>query len=161
MSLKTIKQVKDNKIFRLWDIVIYVLLVTAIVAMFIVMFQKNKSAGDITGVEISYKNTVVGSFSFEDNSFTDKGGTEVSFEVSEEEGIVNIVIYMAEGNGYNILVIDCEQRRASMKDANCSSDKDCTYMSIKKPIDSIICIPHDLVITATTNSFSLPGDIIV
>lgn len=158
MSLKVIEKVKKNGIFSVSDLFIYIFLAAIIVIMFVFLFIGNANAGEIKGIEISYKDAVIARFLYEENTLERENGYENYTEIKESEN--GFILYVYTEKGYNVLFIDTRKREVSMTDADCSKDKDCTYMHIKKPSDSIICIPHSIVITAVSEKLDIP-DIVV
>ena len=159
MSLKSIEQVKQNKIFKPLDLIVYFLLAALIGALLMITFFQNEQAGAITGLEVKVKGKQVAVFSYADRTFRQTALFDGSCSMTEEKVGYLITIQTGE-DGKNLLYIPKDGGKVTMRDANCSSDKDCTYMSIQNPMDAIICIPHSLVIVATTDELYIP-DIIL
>ncbi len=158
MSLETVESIKRNKPFKPWDILVYALVIIAVAAMFISVFVKNEKQGDITGIKIEYDNNLIATFYYADNSLVKEVGYEEWTVMSEEKEGYKIEIYTPRNDGdFNIMYIEKSSGIVTMLNANCSLViKDCTYMSIKKASDSIICIPHDLVISPITEGLFIP-----
>lgn len=159
MSVDKIKRYKENRIFRPCDIIIYALIAAVVFAMFLVVYFMNKESGEIKGLQIKYKNEVIARFLYSDCELHQSKGYENMTSLTNSDEGYTIAIKVTE-NAENILFIRKDFSLAEMLRANCSSDKDCTYMRIKNPLDSIVCIPHDLVIDAITDEFYVP-DVIV
>ena len=103
MSLERVERVKNGKFWRPFDILLYGILLAFIVISFVVIAVKNASAGEITGVEITYENAVIGRYTFADGWQELGHGADVSFEITENGEKTDVVIYT--DRGYNRLTI--------------------------------------------------------
>ena len=137
MSLKKVDEVKADKGFKIWDLVIYGAIAALVVALFIALFETRDSS-PLKGIQISVKGEVVYEYDFE------KG--EVSradcVQTQSEEGSL-ITLRVEAGGGYNIIEVN-KNGWVRVTDADCSS-KDCVYTP--KITDSggiIYCHPHAL-----------------
>ncbi len=143
MSINNIKQEKENKIFKKWDILIYATLFVLIVGLFLVVFI-TKDNSKIEGFEILYKNNKILTYDFQKKSF-DYDNNYI--EIGEYERGYIILFYLDEKKSvFNKIQVNIKDRTIVVLDASCSSSKDCTAMSIKNSSDTIICAPHKLII---------------
>ncbi len=146
MSLKETKQVRKNKFFTRWDSVVYIVLAAAIALSFIVLFFVSSGQAPLDHLEIRSRGERIAVYTFEDGSLQPMAGCEDRFR-TEEDGTDTLLIYIyTEDGGYNLLAVDNAARTADMRDADCSSGKDCTYMHIGRAGQTIVCVPHSLVI---------------
>lgn len=158
MSLKVIEKVKKNGIFLPFDVLIYIFLAVIITLMFVFLFVENHNAGEIKGIEISYKDSVIARFLYENNTLEKTVGYENYTETEQTDG--GFIISVCTEKGCNFLFVDTQKREVSMTDSDCSKDKDCTYMHIKKATDCIICIPHSIAVTAVSDQLDIPEIVI-
>lgn len=149
MSLKKVQQVKKDKLFRLWDIPVYGVIVTLIVVLFVVfVFTADRSA--LSAIEVYYDNTLAFYYSFEQDEYT----VYLSQNIAVEEGESSLTVTFCTDSGnlqdpsdYNIIYIDKSATTVSVTQSDCSNRKDCVHTSaIKDSAGSIACTPHRLVI---------------
>ena len=140
-----IEQEKSNKFFMKWDILIYSILALLIVGLFLGVFL-TRDKNEITGFTITYDNAQVLKYDFDNDSLTyapeyiaveKVSNTEYKFTFSLNE----------DKSDYNVIIVNLSNRTIECEDADCSLSKDCTHMKISKMGDTIICVPHKLMIT--------------
>ena len=143
MSINNIKQEKENKIFKKWDILVYAILLVLIVVLFLVVFI-SKDDSKIEGFEMSYKNNKILTYDFQKDSFD---YNSEFIEINECENGYIILFYLDDKKtDFNKIQVNTQDKCVVVLDASCSTSKDCTSMSIKKISDTIICVPHSLII---------------
>lgn len=135
MSLKKIGQVKRDKGFKIFDLIIYgAILITVAVLLIVIFTARDKSP--LTGVRIYVKAEVVFEYAF---------GREPVYtgaaEVEEVENGLTVTVKTADG-GVNVIYIDTSKRTVKMKEANCKG-KQCLYFHAIDGNDKFIyCSPH-------------------
>lgn len=156
MAKEQFEEARKSRFFKPWDIAAYILIIIIIVVAFIPLMI-NKGDGEISGLSVTYGGKEAARYSF-DGGFTDFNAEGIAFTLTEEEKAVYIDIRAKDG--YNIIKIDTENKVITMEEADCSKKADCTKMRIASSADSIICLPHSLVILPTVSG-KLPNDIII
>lgn len=147
MSLKTIKKEKGNKLFRKGDLIIYLVVAVVIVVLFFV-FVINKDKNDSQGLEIVLQEVVIFDYDFESDTYKVAAGYE-DIVVVEKKADFFVTIFTDNGH-FNKISIKTDKRQVFMVDANCSSSKDCTKMSITDDKSVIVCVPSQLLIRSKT-----------
>ena len=136
-----IDKIKNIKPFRLADVIVYIVLAVLIVAL-LLAFCLPRQDSSLRGVEVTVKGEIVAEYYFEDDSLITSSAVD-----SRIEGDKYYLTVHTEPNGYNLVVIDLVERKAWVQEADCSSSAECTQMkTITKAGDSIICVPHALVV---------------
>ncbi|MGN0788387.1 MAG: NusG domain II-containing protein [Christensenellales bacterium] len=136
-----IDKIKDIKPFRIADVIVYIVLAALIVALLLAFCLPRQDSG-LRGVEVILKGEVVAEYYFEDDSLVVASTVD-----SRIEGDKYYLTVHTEPNGYNLVVIDLTERKAWVQESDCSSSAECTQMkAITKAGDSIICVPHALVV---------------
>lgn len=159
MSYAKVKQVKQDKGFRLWDILIYVLVVLAILGLFTGFVFANRGttlqslyakaiAGDASvkvGFEVEQNNKLVFTYDFVEDKMTILN--QEMFEVTQnDKTTLSFTVHI--GKEYNVVVVDKVKISVDVTQANCSRNKECVHMEkITKTNQIIVCAPHGLVIT--------------
>ena len=147
MSLKKVKQVRQDKGFKMWDILIYAVLAVVIIVLFIV-FVFARPSSPITSISVlsGYGDgqRVVCTYNFITDALT---ADEDYISVEEHSGEAIRLLYTAEEGGYNIILIDRQNSSVSVTEADCPS-LDCVPTA---PITTntslpIICTTHRLII---------------
>ena len=69
MGLERIKQEKENKMFRRWDIVVYSIIILIIVALFLIVLIPQKH-DQISAFVIKYDNIQICEYNFDNDSIT-------------------------------------------------------------------------------------------
>ena len=146
MALKKIEQVKKDRGFKLFDIIIYGVVILLIAVLFIVLFT-TRDTSSLTGVQITHKGQVVLEYDF------DSGIKTISEQLREEmvEDGKGITITICSKDDYNTIYINKSKKTVKMKDANCRG-KDC-ISEIKNNSGFISCLPHDLMIKPLKSDF--------
>lgn len=150
MSLKKIEQVKAGKWFKIWDILVYGLLVGTIIALILVFALMGKG-GKLEGVIISYKGEQVLTYSFTDGKYEILQADYI--EVKEDDADKLALTFYTEGRaGYNDILIDKKQKSVKVTASDCSTHKDCVYTPALSGTRSvpILCTPHALSISPLT-----------
>lgn len=143
MGLERIKQEKENKFFKKWDIVVYSVIALIIVALFLIVFIPRKN-DQISAFVIKYDNTQVCEYNFDTDTIT-YNQDYIKFE--KESQYIYVITFSLKGDeDYNIIKVDLTNRNITCEDSDCSHSKDCTHMRISKMGDNIICVPHKLII---------------
>lgn len=152
MSLKKIKQVKEDKGFKIFDLVIYGAILLAVAAMFIAVFA-TRNGDPLTGVRIYYSAETVFEYEF--------GGEPVYSDcVSVEETDAGLTVTVTVAEGKNVLYIDKQAKTAKMAEADCNG-KQCTYFAAISDNNGLIyCNPHKLRIEPLFKNLDSP-DIIM
>lgn len=160
MSLKKIRQVKNSKWFRIWDLIVYGAVIVVIVALFLAFhFTKDTSKAD--GVRILYKNETVFEYYYSADDYKIVKEENVSIE-SESAQKLTLTFYTDGKKGYNEVVIDKVEKSVKVTDADCSLRKDCVYTpEIKNSSGFISCSPHMMTIQPFNPKTDDDGNIII
>ncbi len=136
-----IDKINNIKPFRLADVIVYIVLAVLIVALLLAFCLPRQDSG-LRGVEVTVKGEIVAEYYFEDDSLITASAVD-----SRREGDKYYLTVNSQSGGYNLVVIDLTERKAWVQEADCSSSAECTQMKgITKSGDSIICVPHALVV---------------
>ncbi len=144
MSLKKIEQVKADKGFKIWDLIIYGVIAVLVAVLLTVAFTAfNREP--LTGIKISAGSRTTLRYT---TVFEYEFGGEVkilSDTVSvEEDGKGITVTVKTENNGINVIYVDKSKKTAEMINANCRS-KDCMmFLPMKDNSDTITCNSHGI-----------------
>lgn len=146
MSLKKVQQVKKDKGFKIFDLLIYGVIILVIAALFLA-FVVTRKEDPIQGIQVLYKKEVVLTFNFEDGSCAVTSGKESHVgDLVETEKKVTFTFYAADESQYNEITIDKENKSAYVTSANCNrfeGGKECVHMqSVASTADTILCTPH-------------------
>ncbi len=150
MSLKKIEQVKAGKWFKIWDLLVYGLLVGVIVALILVFAFVGKG-GKLEGVIISYKGEQVFTYNFTESKYEIKKSDYI--EVKEDgDDLLLLTFYTRGKSGYNDIEINKKDKSVKVTASNCSTHKDCVYTPALSGSRSvpILCTPHALSIAPLT-----------
>ncbi len=150
MSLKKIEQIKGGKPFKIGDIIIYAAVLAIVAALFIALyFTRNR--GELTGISVLYDGAEIFTYDFEEDKYEVKDDSHIII-ISDDEGALSLRFVISSEdteNDYNDIYIDKTAVSVSVTEADCSSHKDCCYMSaITDDSMEIYCTPHKLRITA-------------
>ena len=107
MSLKKIQQVKKDRGFALFDLIIYGVLIAVVAALFVVVFTAfNREP--LTGVRVSVRAEAVFEFTF--------GGqlSVLSEDVTYDEDSKGITVTVQSDDGFNVIYIDKQNRSVKM-----------------------------------------------
>lgn len=150
MSLKKVEQVKDNKPFKIWDLAIYIAVLVIAAALFIT-FYFTRDRGELTGISVLYDSVEIFNYDFEADIYEVKDESHIIIISEDGEGLSLRFVVNVENTevDYNDIFIDKTAVSVTVTEADCSSHKDCCYMSdITDDSMEIYCTPHKLRITA-------------
>lgn len=140
MSMQKIEQVKKDKGFKIFDLVIYGVICLAITAAFL-LFHFLSDRSELDGIRVLYNSAVIYEYDFEN------GEIRTSDNITKTQNGDLITLTITVGEGYNILEINTKEGTATITDADCNS-KSCVHMpSMTNNSNTIICQTHYLVIT--------------
>ena len=151
MSLKKVEQVKKDRFFRVWDILVYGLVAEVIAALFIAWFVTRDTSA-LTAVNGYYGGNQVFSYDFVADELIIISPENVR-EVPSESADELTLIFITDGgdfdgpHDYNTIVFDKSARTVRVTESDCSGTwvQDCvvtgTVSDNSKPI---ICLPHRL-----------------
>lgn len=149
MSLKKIEQVKKDKGFKIFDLIIYGVVLALVVVLFIVVFT-TRDASELTGVKITVKAEVVFEYEF--------GGEPVikSDCVTVEAKDGSLTVTVKTDGGRNVIYIDEDKKTAKMTEADCRG-KQCTYFpELDNNSKYIYCSPHGVKVEPLIRDWSNP-----
>ena len=136
MSLKKIEQVKADKGFRIWDLIIYGTIIVLVIILFIVVFTTRDNSS-LTGIRITVKAQVVFEYEFcEIPEFTDG--------VTIEEDEKGITVTIISEKDKNVVFIDKIKKTVKMVEANCKGRQCIYFAAMDDNSDFIYCSPHGL-----------------
>ena len=149
MALKKIEQVKKDRGFKLFDIIIYGAIILIVVVLFIVLFTTRDSSS-LTGVRITVKAEIVFEYEF--------GSTpQYSDIVTVEEDGKGITVTIETDGDKNVVFIDKDKKTAKMIEANCKG-KQCIYFAeMNDNSDFIYCSPHGLKVEPLIQDLDSPN----
>lgn len=134
MSLLKIEQVKKDRGFKLFDIIIYGAVLLIVAVLFIVLFT-TQDKSSLTGVRITVRAQTVFEYEF-------GGEPKYTDAVTVEEDENGITVTVISGDDKNVVYIDKEKKTAKMTEANCKG-KECMYfVPMQDNSDFIYCSPH-------------------
>lgn len=148
MALKKIEQVKRDKGFRIFDLVIYGVVLLLVAALFITIFT-TRNTDPLTGVKVTYRGQLVFEYEFS------VGVTTLSEDIEMVEDDNGITLTIRSKDEYNVIYIDKRKKTAKMQDANCGRYKQCVnyYRELKNNSGSIICLPHNVTISPLVSQY--------
>lgn len=146
MALKKIEQVKKDRGFKLFDIIIYGTVLVLVAVLFIVVFT-TRNTNPLTGIKVTYKAQVVFEYEF-------GGGIKtLSEQVELKEDDDGITLTIRTRDDYNVIYISKTKKTVKMQDANCKG-KQCLYFAeIKNNSGYIICEPHGIRVEPLISDF--------
>lgn len=159
MSLKKVTQVKRDKGFKIWDLIIYGTVVLLAAVLFIVVFA-TRNTDPLSGVRISVRDGVFSEykvvfeydFAGEPKIYNTDNAT---VETEEKDGVLKVTVKTGD-NGFNVIEIDKKARTATVTDANCKSRR-CVYTpTIKDNSRDIHCDTHGLKVEPFIFDFDNP-----
>ena len=134
MSLKKIEQVKKDRGFKLFDIIIYGAVIAIVAVLFIVLFA-TRDASSLTGVKITVKGEAVFEYEFGESP-------QYSDAVTVEENDKEITVTIVSDDDVNVVFIDKEKKTAKMIEANCKGRQCMYFAAMDDNSDFIYCSPH-------------------
>ncbi len=144
MSLKKVSQVKVDKGFKIWDLIIYGAVLVLVAALFIAVFT-TRDTSPLSGVRVSVRDGVLADYKtvFEYN-FNDAPTFDgETVEVQDKDGVLTVTVH-THGDGINVVVIDKKARTAKVTEANCRSRRCVQTAAIKDNSSDIHCATHGL-----------------
>lgn len=153
MSKQTIQNIKTNKPFAWWDIIIYILLALLVIGLFwgIVWSKDNDK---VVGIEIVQNDAIILTYDFDTDTIKTYSQSVMIDQTSH--GYM-VMIHTQDAKGYNKIAINVYDRTVDVVDTNCSHSKECMHTQpIKHQTDSIICMPHALIIRSRTDTIKPP-----
>lgn len=156
--LKKIEQVKKDRGFKLFDIIIYGAIIVTVAVLFIVLFT-TRDTSSLTGVKISVRAEVVFEYAFEGTDPEEKeikcnDGTVVTISHDGDKGIV---VTISHDGDKNEVYIDKDKKTVKMSDANCKG-KHCMYFApMDNNSDFIYCSPHGVKVEPLIQDLDSPN----
>ncbi|MDE6356623.1 MAG: NusG domain II-containing protein [Clostridia bacterium] len=167
MSLKKVTQVKADKGFKIWDLIIYGAVALIIAVIFIAVFV-TRDASPLKGVKIYTDEVLVFEYNFTDGEYKNYSpqtvviiekplavqsvgshvilhDPPVILRLAEESPAENTLkIKVTANGGYNVIEIDKAERSVKITEADCGK-RDCVYTAaITDNSGMIYCSPHKL-----------------
>ena len=138
MSKKTLENVKKDKGFKIFDLIVYGVIILIIAVSFIAVFStKNKTS--LTGISVYFEDEVIFSYDFENDRYQAAEGYTVEVDDKGE----SLQVKITTGLGYNLILIE-KSGSVRIKDADCRGG-DCAYSpAITDGSGIIYCSPHRL-----------------
>ncbi len=139
MSLKKIEQVKKDKGFKIFDLIIYGVIALTVAVLFIVIFA-TRNSDPLTGIKVYVNSELVFEYEFDVTASADDGIKSAIVQAEEESGIIKVTV--TDGDEKNVFEIDKKQKTVKMVEANCKG-KQCLYFPVMNDnSDFIYCSPH-------------------
>lgn len=139
MSLKKVADVKADKGFRIWDLIIYGVIAALAVILFAVIFA-TRDTGPLSGIRVYVANEAVFEYDFTSGEYTNLNPS-VAGIISDGDDCLTIRINATEG--YNIVVID-KSGSVKVSEADCTKNDCVYYPAISDNSGFIYCLPHRL-----------------
>lgn len=137
MSLKKIEQVKKDKGFKIFDLIIYGVILLTVAALFIAVFTtRNKSP--LTGVRIYIRAEIAFEYEF-GGALPENPDDRV--EVKEDGNGITVTVRASE-KYINVVYIDKAKKTAKMTEANCGGGQCKFFPAIDGNDKYIYCDPH-------------------
>lgn len=149
MSLKKIEQVKKDKGFRLFDLIIYGVIVLTVAVLFIVIFT-TRDTDPLTGVRIFVDSQEVFSYEF-------GGEPTCSDGVTVEEDANGITVTVRTDDDLNVVYIDKSAKSVKMLEANCKGQQCMYFPEMKTNTDLIFCSPHGVRVEPFLKNYNSPN----
>lgn len=128
------------KYFKKGDVIVYILLITAVIALFLsVLFNDGQARN---GFYVTVNNQTVLKYDFLSGKAETFENQVVSVEKFGDERYK-----IQTENGYNLIEINRNEREVRVIEADCGLSKECTKMDLSNGI--IICAPHRLTVRLT------------
>lgn len=141
MSLSKLREVREDKGFRIWDLAVYCAIALVTAALFIA-FALVPDGSPANGINLYYRYDAVFTYDFDRLSYKIVDGAHIEV-LSEDEAVVALRFYGDGEEHYNDILIDKAKKSVRVAEANCSARKDCVHMAaITDNGGVIICTPH-------------------
>lgn len=139
MSLKKVTQVKKDRGFKIFDLIVYGAVILLVAVLFIVWFTVSDRT-PLSVVRVCVDDRAVFEYDFENDQY--KNLDEKIVNVDDKENILILTVTPHEGEE-NVIEIN-KSGSVTVTEANCYG-KDCKYMpDIKDNSGIIYCSPHKL-----------------
>ena len=160
MSLKKIGQIKDGKWFRLGDLIVYGVII-ALFTAFILVAVLTRDSSPTDGIRVSYKGESVFEYYYESDEY--KILKRDNVEVKENGGERLVVTFYTDGKrGFNEIVFDKTAKSCKVRDADCSTHRDCVYSAAIEDNGTVIhCPPPSLAIEPLKRSVNPDDDVVI
>lgn len=137
MSLKKVQQVKADRGFKIFDLIVYGAIALLVAALFIAVFA-SRDTSPVEGIRVYAGGTAVFEYDFGKGSYTVLGES-----VTVTDGEV-LTVKIDTAGGCNVLEINKAERTAKMAEADCRG-QDCVHTpAIKDNSGIIYCSPHGI-----------------
>ncbi|MDE5722496.1 MAG: NusG domain II-containing protein [Clostridia bacterium] len=153
MSLKKIEQVKKDKGFKIFDLIIYGAILALVATLFIVVFTTRDTSA-LTGVKITVGAETV--FEYEFGAEPQKAADCVTVE---EDG-KSITVTVITDDGKNVVYIDKAEKTAKMIEADCRGKQCLHFPKLDNNSKYIYCSPHGVKVEPLFRDWDNP-DIII
>lgn len=150
MSLKKVEQIKGNKPFKILDLVVYAAVLLIVAALFVAIYF-TRDRGELTGISVLCDGVEIFTYDFENDGYEviDESHIIIISDTGEALSLRFVVNAQNAEEDFNDIFIDKTAVSVTVTEADCSSHKDCCYMSdITDDSMEIYCTPHKLRITA-------------
>lgn len=150
MKTLSAKDLKNAKAFRRLDFIIYVFVFITVLALFFgfVVFADD---GELKKIEISIDKNVVATY-----DFTTDNLNVFSDIVKKSDDGQTLKLFIDDDGNENVIVIEKVKKYVYIESANCRS-QDCVHSKkITKSGESVICVPHKLIVKGTGNGINDP-----
>lgn len=153
MSLKKVEQVKRDRGFKLFDLIIYGVIVLTVAALFLAVFL-TRNTDPLSGVRICVDSVTVFEYEF------GKEPTPPADGVEWTETDKTITVTVNKNGGKNVILIDKSAKTAVMHKADCKGGQCLYFGAIDNNNKIIYCNPHRLRVEPLIRNFDSP-DIIM
>lgn len=158
MSIKKIEQIKADKGFKIFDLIIYCLIAVIAVA-FIIVNALNR--GELKGVTFFYDNNEIFVYDFEEDKYTVIDADIILIEQDTKTNLTVRFHLNEDYSDFNLVEINKTERTVSVTQSDCSYRKDCVYTkeisnSLSYPI---ACSPHNFKIVPFDYDYTDKGTI--
>ena len=141
MSFKKVEQVKQEKGFKIWDLLVYGVIAAIVVVVFIAVFS-TRDASSLSGIRVTVEGNEVFKYNFENKEIDYLDESTVTV-LTEDDNAIEVKVECA--SGYNVFTVK-KNGSVKMKETDCSKyHPDCLYMAeVKDNSGFIYCLPHGL-----------------
>ena len=140
MALKKVEQVKADKGFKIWDLIIYGAIIVIVVVLFITIFAV-RDTSPFKGIRVVLYSDVIYEYDFENGKEISCNAKYVEITENSDDKIV-LRVNIGDGD-YNCIQIN-KSGSVKMIEANCGK-QDCVYTPELKDNNGVIyCSPHRL-----------------
>ena len=152
MSLKKIEQVKNDKWFSPFDLIIYGSIIILVVVLFIVIFT-TRDTNPLSGVRIYSSAEVVFEYEFGQEAVCGNGA-----EMLEDDKGITVTIRTK--GGVNVVYIDKTKKTVKMKEADCRGGQCLDFPAMSNNSNFIVCSSHGIKIEPYATDLDDPNIII-